>query len=387
MELEKIREATLEELEARAEEIKEEMESEDADIAALTEEVDAISERKAQFVKAEEERKALATKIAESNIGTVIEGRKEEKKMDVKEIRNSKEYIDAYAEFVKTGDDSECRALLTSTNDTTPNGTGTVAVPDFVYGAVQTAWNKNGITRRVRKAYIKGNLKVQFEIEGDDAVVHAEGTDAPDMEDLTLGIVTIIPASVKKWMAISDEAMDLRGEAFLDYIYDEITYQIVKKAQTELIAKVTALTASATASAPAVGVTVGSPSVGIVAECLGKLSDEAANPVIVMNKASWSAFKAAQYAANYAIDPFEGLPVHFDNSMPAYTSSTATTVTWLIVGDFGQGAQANFPNGAEVTLKFDDTSLAESDLVKIVGREYVGLGIVADHAFCKVTNQ
>ena len=54
------------------------------------------------------------------------------------------------------------------------------------------------------------------------------------------------------------------------------------------------------------------------------------------------------------------------------------------MGDF-DGAQANFPNGDEVSLKYDDLSLAESDLVKIVGREYVALGIVADHAFCKVT--
>ena len=30
-------------------------------------------------------------------------------------------------------------------------------------------------------------------------------------------------------------------------------------------------------------------------------------------------------------------------------------------------------------------TLAERDLVKLVGREYVGLGIVADHAFCKIT--
>ena len=52
---------------------------------------------------------------------------------------------------------------------------------------------------------------------------------------------------------------------------------------------------------------------------------------------------------------------------------------------FGRGAQANFPNGNEVTLKYDDLSLAESDLVKIVGREYVGLGLVADKCFCRVT--
>ena len=72
-----------------------------------------------------------------------------------------------------------------------------------------------------------------------------------------------------------------------------------------------------------------------------------------------------------------------DNTIPAY-SSTATTGVWLIVGDFS-GAQANFPAGDSVTLKFDDLSLAEKDLVKIVGREYVGIGIVKDKAFCRVT--
>ena len=57
----------------------------------------------------------------------------------------------------------------------------------------------------------------------------------------------------------------------------------------------------------------------------------------------------------------------------------------MVVGDFGQGALANFPNGDEIRIKFDDLTYAENDLVKIVGREYIGLGIVADHAFCKVT--
>ena len=134
-----------------------------------------------------------------------------------------------------------------------------------------------------------------------------------------------------------------------------------------------------------VGVVAGTPSVGIVAEAIGTLSDEAANPVLVMNKGSWAQFKAAAYSAGYSIDPFEGLPVHFENTLPAYTAGGTTGSTWLIVGDFGQGAQANFPNGDDITIKFDDLSLAESDLVKIVGRQYVGLGVVADHAFCKVT--
>ena len=184
---------------------------------------------------------------------------------------------------------------------------------------------------------------------------------------------------------ISDEALDMGGEEFLYYIYDELTYQIAKKAQTELIGKITALTASATTNSVGVGVVVGTPSIGVVASALGTLSDEAANPVVVMNKGTWAQFKAAQYAGSFNVDPFEGLDVHFDNSLPAYTSRGTTGSTWMIVGDFGAGAQANFPNGDDITIKYDDLSLAERDLVKLVGREYVGLGIVADHAFCKVT--
>ena len=377
-----VNELTIEQVETRMAEIEKELESEDADISALNAEADALINRKSELIAQAAEKRALLDKVATMNKPAVTATPKEEKRsMSNAEVRASKEYLDAYVNYIKKDDDKECRALLTEIVS------GAVPVPTYVEDRVRTAWQKNGLMNLVRKTYVKGILKVAFERSATGAVLHTEGSSAPDEETLTLGVVTLTPASIKKWITISDEAMDLKGEAFLDYIYDEITYQIVKKAQSELIAKVTALTAGATASAPAVGVTAGSPSVGIVAECLGKLSDEAANPVIVMNKASWSAFKAAQYANSYAVDPFEGLPVHFDNTMATYTSSTATTVTWMIVGDFGVGAQANFPNGAEVTLKFDDTSLAESDLVKIVGREYVGLGIVADHAFCKVTNQ
>lgn len=377
-----VNEMTIEQVESRMAEIEVELKADDADLEALNIEADALINRKSELIAQAAEKRALLDKVATMNKQPVAAKPVEEKKsMTNAEVRASKEYLDAYVNYIKKDDDTECRALLTEIVS------GQVPVPTYVEDRVRTAWQKNGLMNLVRKTYVKGILKVAFERSATGAVIHTEGSSAPDQETLTLGVVTLTPASIKKWITISDEAMDLKGEAFLDYIYDEITYQIVKKAQSELIAKVTALTAGATATAPAVGVTAGSPSVGIVAECLGKLSDEASNPVIVMNKASWSAFKAAQYDANYAIDPFEGLPVHFDNTIPAYTSSTATTVTWMIVGDFGQGAQANFPNGAEVTLKFDDTSLAEADLVKIVGREYVGLGIVADHAFCKVTNQ
>lgn len=376
----------IEELIERREAIKAELDGPDAinipeeNLSALEEEARAISEEIEKRKAAEKERKETREAVANGDGEKIQKFDTEEKKMTLEEIRSSKEYINAYANYIKTGKDDECRALLTEL----ATG-GYVPVPSIVESRIRTAWQRNGLMDLVRKTYIKGVLKVGFELSATAATVHTESTAAVTEETLTLGIVTMTPKSIKKWISISDEALDLGGEEFLFYVYDELTYQIAKKAQSELIAQITALTASATTAAVGVGVVAGTPSVGIVAEAIGTLSDEAVNPVCVMNKATWAKFKAAQYAANVAVDPFEGLPVHFDNSLPVYTTTGTAGTTWLIVGDFGNGAQANFPNGDEIGIKYDPLSLAEKDLVKLVGREYIALGIVADHAFCKVT--
>lgn len=351
------------------------------DLAALEKEMDEIN-AELESRKAEEAKKNEARAAVVNGAGQTIEKLEERKNgMSIKEIRNSREYINAFAEYIKTGKDEEVRALL-STNATT--ATGYVPVPEIVEQRIRTAWAKLGLMELVTKTVLKGNVKVGFELSATDAAIHAEGANAPSEETLTFGVVEMKPESIKKWITISDEALDLTGEDFLNYIYDEITYRIAKKAQETMLVKITAASTSASSTAVSVAeVDDGAPTVAIVSECLGKLSDEAVNPVIVMNKGTWSLFKAAQYAASFPVDPFEGLPVHFDNTIPVY-SSTATTGVWMIVGDFG-GVQANFPNGDSVNLKFDDLSLAEKDLVKVVGREYVGMGIVKDKVFCRVT--
>ena len=373
------KEMSAQELLERRSAIAEEVDAKGADLDALEAEVKSINEELEARKEAEAQRNEIREAVA-NGAGEVIETipTEERKEMTLEEIRGSHEYNVAYANYIKTDDDSECRALLTT------NVSGDVPVPTYVMDRINTAWDKLGLMNLVRKSYIKGNLQVGFEKSATAATVHTESTSAVAEEELHLGIVELKPVSIKKWISISDEAMDLSGEAFLDYIYDELTYQIAKKAQAELIAKITALTASATTQAVGVGIVAGTPSVGLVAQAIGKLSDEAANPVIVMNKGSWAAFKAAQYAASYAVDPFEGLPVHFDSTLPTYATTGTAGTAWAIVGDFGRGALANFPNGQEIRIKFDDLSLAEKDLVKIVGREFVGLGIVADHAFCKI---
>lgn len=316
--------------------------------------------------------------------------RKGEVKMEEK--RNSKEYINAYAEYIKSGlvkDYSmkeEERALLTTNTTNTGN---VVEVPDLVYDIVKTAWEREELMARVRRVSVKGNLKVQFEVSGSDAAVHTEGGDAVSEEQLVLGVVTLIPASIKKWISVSDEVIDMRGEDFLRYVYDELTYRIAKKAANILVGKIAALPQTLSANDAGVYDTVSAnkiataPAMATVATAIGNLSDETAEYTIVMNKLTYANFKAIQYANGFGADPFEGIKVIFNNTLPAYDAANAGAV-YMIVGDFNHGSLANYPEGDGIALKYDDKTLMTADLVRILGRKYAAVEAVADKAFTLV---
>lgn len=380
-----IKDMTIEEVESRTSELASEVEGADeVRMSEIKSELDELETRKAEIKRIAAEAKETREAVAEDKV-TVEEVKEvitEERKMTNKEIINSTEYRDAFKKYILTGKDEECRKLLTENV-----ATGNVPVPEMVYDIVKNAWDKEGIMALVKKTYIKGNLKVGFEVSADAAVVHTEGADAPSEEKLALGVVNLIPASIKKWITISDEVVDMDSGSFIEYVYDELTYRIAKKAADELIAKIEACGTVST-NTPSVDVAVPKVEVSAIAldtiaSAIAQLSDVAANPVIMMNKSTWGAFKAVQAAGSYGYDPFENLPVIFNNTITAYSAAT-TGVTFAIVGDLGEGAIANFPNGEEITIKYDDLSLAESDLVKIVGREFVALGVVAPKAFVKV---
>ena len=364
---------TLEQIEKRFAEIESEVVNADASqIEALNKETEELRAAKEQIEKEMKETRASIMEIVKG-AGKVVESHDEP--VEKKEVRASKEYMDAYAEYIKTGDDRECRKMLTT------DASGTVPVPVIVDEIVRTAWDNEGILSRVRKTYIKGNLKVAFEKSADGAYVHNEGTTAPTEEALTLGIVTMIPKNIKKWITISDEAMAMGGEAFLRYIYDELTYRIVKKLADLVVYDITQL-GDATSTRPAGANITVAPGLNTVAEAFANLSDEATDPVIIMNKLTYANFKAAQALGNFNVDPFMGLPVIFNNSLSAYDSASANAV-YAIVGDL-KGAQVNYPEGEGIVLKFDDLSLAEEDLVKIVGRQYSAHAVTASGRFCNI---
>ena len=378
-----------EEIEARKLELREEIESaEDMEqVEELNEEVDALVEEEEQLEE-QEQNEEIAEELEEKKVSAKEIVKEERKTMEMKEFRNSKEYIDAYAEYIKTNDEKELKSLITTNGYATGNS-ATIEVPDMVYDIVKTAWEREDLLARVRRLAVKGNLKVQFEVSGDAAVKHQEGYGAVTEESLVLGVVSLTPISFKKWISISDEALDLRGEAFLNYIYDEITYRIAKKIADELVGIVAALPTSLSANEDGVYDKVSAnkitkaPAVGTIAEAIANLSDETRDITVVMNKLTYAAFKEAQYANGYAVDPFEGATVVFNNTLPAYSSASANAV-YCIVGDFNHGALINTPNGDGIELKFDYTTLMTSDLVRILGRRFAGVNAVADKSFCNI---
>ena len=221
------------EIEERKAQIDADLENPEADLDALNEEARKLAEESEQLTARLDELKAKAAeeeetrrKIAAGEIGETKEKHEEAKTMTELEIRSSAEYSEAYKQYIISGDDKECRTLL-SVNATA--ATGYVPVPTYVDDMIKTAWESNELLNRVTKTFFKGNVKVPFERSADGAYVHSEGTTGLTEEDLKIGLVELKPENIKKWIKISDEAVALGGEAFVRYIYNELIYRVLNK--------------------------------------------------------------------------------------------------------------------------------------------------------------
>lgn len=369
---------TLEQIEERKAEIDQLLETDGADLDALSTEIEQLKTRKAELIA---ERKAILEEVSQipDDETTIIERGEKPMEKTLVEVLKSAEYEEAYARYIKTEDATEVRSLLSEMVDS-----GTVPVPTYLNERIMTAWDNSELFKRVNKSYIKGIIRQGFERSATGAAKHTEGDmdHLPSEEELTIGVVEIKPVSLKKWISISDEVMDMTGRAFLDYIYDEIEYRIVKLAEEEAIKIIKSLS-TASASAVSVKNYSGEPAANLCIMAEALLTDEARNPVFIANKQTIAQFKSLMTADGYLINnPFNNMPTIAQNSLPSYETASAGAV-YAIIGDLS-AFRANFPNGTEVKFKFDDLSLAEKDLIKIVGRMYVGMNVVACDRFVLV---
>jgi HK97 family phage major capsid protein len=368
-----------EELETRKAEIAVETDTATAEmIETLSAELDMIEERKLALDKEVEERKKAAQAVV-AGAGKTIESRKEST-MTFEEFRNSKAYVDAFANYIKTGKDEECRSLIKEyraqgntpdstflTENTEIVGEGHVPVPTFVESRVRTAWERDEIFNRVTKTFVKGNLKVAVETEADPAVIHYEGIEAPNMEKVTLTVINLVPHTIKKWVAFSTEVLAMGSEDFLMYVYDEITYRIIQKAAQVALDAILNNTNNLNG-----GSVSGEVTPATIIQAIANLNPEARDLVLIANAQTIANIRIAALNAHYAYDPFQGLtPI---------VAPAGVLLNQAIVGDLS-GVQANLPEGANVRFVLDEYSLAEKDLIKLVGRLYAAIDVVGLNMF------
>lgn len=370
----------IEQIEARMAELEAMMTADGADLDAIEAETNSLAEQRKAIETAAaaeaEQRKAVANK----EIGTTIKNVTEEKHMPtIAEIRSSNEYAAAYLKAIK-GDDTEARALL-STNAVA----GNIPVPTFLETEIKNAWEKCAVASLCKHSYLPGNVKVGFELSATGAVVHVEGAAAPEEEVITIGVVELKAESMKKWITVSDEAIEGTTVDTIGYLYAEIAQKIVELAEETMIGKIVNAPTTSSATACAVPKLTAAVAEDTIVNAEALLSGKATNLHIVMNRQTYAAFMGVILKGKYALDAFDGLRdrVVFTDKLPAYSAAGSGDV-YAIVGDFGYGAQMNFPSGNEMTIKMDDLSLAEKDLVKLVGRQYVGMGVVAPKAFVNI---
>lgn len=377
---ENIKTFTNEQIEARKAEIMAEIDTADkAKLDSLNAELDALEERRKELEI--EARKDNMRKVA-SGAGVVISKPAEKEARSLESVLRSEAYVNAFAEYLKTGKDKECRALLTDLVED-----GSVPVPTVIDDFINTSWERANLISRVRRTNIRGVAKYPFEYSATDANVHTEGDDAPAEETLVLGTVTVSPVTLKKWITVSDEVLALKGQAFLDYVYDEIEERILELADAQIVAAIKAAPASATKTAAGVRTLTQAFDAFTIFAAQAELVASATNPVAIMNRKTYfNTFMSLKDLSDrpiYNVVSDNGRPSYFLNGLEVIFSNDLNE-NELIVGDLN-GVIANLPDDREVNFTTDPYTLAEDDLVKIVGKMYAGIGVVRDGYFCYVS--
>lgn len=357
-----IKEMQMDDIQKRMAEIENEIVTDGADLEALNAEVDELNERAAAITARANSEKELRAKVAGMNFKPVEVIEEKEERKENMEKENRAALVDALAEFIKGRATAEQRAMLLTTNATN----GTVKVSDIVDDYIWTDWDKSPILSRIRKVYVKGNYSVGYEVSATGAVEHTEGANAPAEETLTLAYIEFVAKYFKKWIRVSDTVLALKGQAFMDYLFDEFGHQLAVALENAVVAEIEASDLSAKVTNPIDNTAV--------MAAFAQLSDEAANPVVIISKTNYAAIMNARATTGAKIeDPFNGFEVLFNN-----------TVTGMLVGDL-DGVVANFPEGEDFKFIVDENSLAEQDLVKIVGKVLASIHLVRPNGFAVVT--
>lgn len=348
----------------------------------IDKDIEEMRSIKDQFAK-QEERMSLVKNVETEK----VEARAKEVAND---IYDTPEYRKAWVDAVRTGDETQLRAMTT--------GTTNVPVPTIWQSYVETAWYNYGkFSRLVNKSYIQGYLSIPLETAADDAVVHTEGAAAPNEESITLGLVELKPAMIKKWISMTDELMAMTADDFMRYLADELVYRVVLKLDNGIING--ALDSNGKGVVGIVGNAntldnTAALSFNVVNEVIADLVTFDNLTLAINPKTFFKNFMSLtdlqgrpiyQVATDNAGKPqyyINGIRVEFTQALPAYDSAAASAV-WAVVGDF-RGYRLNLPEGEMVRTLFDPYTMATEDKARMVGRLYAAGNVARLKHFAQI---
>lgn len=369
---------------------------------ALIEEVDNMSKEAEEIDKEIEELKEVKDTFEKQEERMGLFKNVEPEKVEArtkeisKDIYDTPEYRQAWVDAIRTGDETQLRAMTT--------GTDNVPVPTIWQSYVETAWYNYGkFSRLVNKSYIQGYLSIPVESAADPAVVHTEGSAQPNEENITLGLVELKPAMLKKWISMTDELMAMTADDFMRYLADELVYRVVLLLDNGIING--ALDANGKGVVGIVGnsnteVVEAALSFNVVNEAIANLVTFENLTLAINPKTFFKNFMSLtdlqnrpiyQIATDNAGKPqyyINGIRCEFTQALPAYDDAaldpeTGMGATWAVVGDF-RGYRLNLPEGEMVRTLFDPYTMATEDKARMIGRLYAAGNVARLRHFAQI---
>lgn len=369
-----------------------------SEVEEMTSEAKSIDDEIAEMEETRNELKEQEERM--SIVNNVTTKKVEERKSQVMEnidVRSTPEFVHTWREAVMSGDERALRSL--EKRDGTPllttMNSGTAPIPTYLQGKVEAAWERLSILNELSISNYKGIVAVPYEVSATGAAFHTEGAEAPTEEELVIGQTLLQPVMIKKWLRVSDEVQALTDEQFMDYVADEIIYQVNLFLEGAVVASSAAAGVKGIINSSLAESVASALSFNSMNEGLAELV-EAFDPVVIVNRKTFFANIMGltdlqgrpiyQIAADNAGKPryyVNGLRVLFSNALADYTTASDDD-PWAIVGDL-KAYRLNLPEGRIPSVLYDPYTEAEADMNKYVGRILAAGDIVRPKAIAVLT--
>ena len=236
---------TIEEINKRCDEIQAELGKEEItteEVEKLEQEVEQLSEeRKALVEQAEKRAEVLAKVVNEKNEKEInpMEERKEEKKMEERNIYASAEYRTAYFKKLmgRELNEAEERAMTTASAKGVPTTTA-----DKIVSAIREV---SPVIEDINLYFGSGYLKVFVKGTNGNASEVAEGENQTAV-DFELTEVELTPKRITEYMRISGALNDMSIDDFENKIIEDISGGLAKKIENKIFAVMNTVETSVT---------------------------------------------------------------------------------------------------------------------------------------------